>query len=160
MQYIALSHHPAKAYVGCTRHDAKEEPLPQDIVAVPAGVQTEDFFMFTALRKMEPLWYLRAILKIDGGSGFELKDWTIRLGELKQGGPQGPRGKGWVVEITRKSTEVGSEEITFEHEIRDFWGDIGKGVDGMKPFVTRQPIGGQNGAFAIIELWMEVLRMR
>lgn len=160
MQYVALSYHPGKVFVGCTQRDAKEEPLPQHIIAAPASVQTDDFFMFTALRKMEPLWNLRAMVKVDGGLAFELKDWRVRLGELKQSGAQGPRSRGWVVEIACKETEEEANEEKFQDEVRDFWADVGKDVDGMKIFTTQQQdIGGDN-KFASIKLWMEVLRMR
>lgn len=161
MQYVALAHHPGKVYIGCTRHDAKDEPLPQDIIVVPAGFQTDDFFMVTAMRKMEPLWNLRAMMKIEGGLSYELDDWKIRLGELKQsGGAQGPRSRGWIVELSCKDNGGRLEGAGLEADVQDLWRDIGNGIDGMKLFVSRQGIGAETDNFAAVKLWMEVLRMR
>ncbi|KAL9622869.1 MAG: hypothetical protein Q9160_002795 [Pyrenula sp. 1 TL-2023] len=161
MQYVSLAHHPGKVYIGCTHHDVKEEPLPQDIIVVPAGLQTDDFFMVTAIRKMESLWNLRVMMKIEGGQSYELEDWKVRFGELKQsGGAQGSRSRGWIVELSCKDNESRLTGADLEADVKELWEDIGKGIDGMKLFVTRQGTSSETDKFAAVKLWMEVLRMR
>jgi hypothetical protein len=81
------------------------------IISVPTGPPAEDLLWITS-RKMEPLWALRASLRVENGAAFSLLDgeWRLRLGDAKVTGGQGHgRIRGMVVEV--EFGDVAKDEV-------------------------------------------------
>ena len=133
-----------------------------DIISIPAG-SVEDFF-YTVQNKMQPLWVARMIVRVENGAGFEIGEWKIRVGEVKQTGGAGQaRVRGCVIEATMAvpeddetfdGDEIGNERR--EELLKEIWDHLGL-VDG-KAFVKVPGIGIQKDGFGLMRQYMELLR--
>ena len=94
---------------------------------------------------------------MQNGQGFEVGDFRVRVGEVRQGMGGAIQGRGVVVELEYLGGgEEGEEDWdTAESAIRAFW--AGLGVPGAREFIRIQ---GVEEGWGVIRQWCEVLRMR
>lgn len=131
-------------------------------MAIPA--HQNDAFLQLLLGKLGALWAPRAAVQVPVGIGYDLGDFTVRLGELKAVGAQAV-SRGFVVCIAAVG-EIGQGDeeppavmdeaavADAQELVREVWS--GLGVEGAREAITRDP-GDADGE---VKLWCEVLRLR
>lgn len=174
LQFLNLSHRPGRSYVAISTPQAQTRagtPAssagdgagtggegPATIIAIPAGLQSEEMVQLVA-GKLSPLWSHRQTLHVGNGVAFEVEDFRVRVGEVRQG--QTALVKGTVVEVEwLAAADADSEEDTdwdtAQMGIRAFWDTLG--VEGARE-VVRVPGSGNKG-FDLVGQYCQLLRSR
>ena len=158
-------YHPGNWYVGASpRPDGKVQQNggasdALAIISIPTN-QTEEF-NHTITAKMQPLWAMRVVVRVDGGFGIEFGDWRIRIGEVRQtaGGGGQTRVRGCVVEITLISGDDEEDDISAEDR-ETLFGGLWEQLDleGGRPFVNVPGVGGEDKGLDLIRQYMDLLR--
>ncbi len=102
--------------------------------------------------KFGPLWTQRQTLVLGNGQAFEIGDFRIRFGEIRQGTTS--LGRGIVVEVEW----TGEEEEDWENAegvIRPFWDQIR--VAGARECFQ---VAGMDQGDGSVRQWCEILRLR
>lgn len=169
LQVVSLSTHPRNNYVAITTtwvplqtragtpatssSGGEGGGEPASIIAIPAGPQSEDFVQLVIAR-LGPLWTLRQVLQVSQGYAFELDEFRVRLGEVKQGQGTSQQTKGVIVEVEWLSGEEYGWAAA-EEAIRSFWATFG--IKGARNHIT---VPGLGDAFGNIRQWCEALKLR
>ncbi|KAI9879788.1 MAG: hypothetical protein M1830_007230 [Pleopsidium flavum] len=172
LQFLNLSHHPSQSYVAIAAPQAQTRAgTPASsvgdgasgegaatIVAIPSGVQSEEMVQLV-VGKLGPLWSHRQTLHVSNGTAYEMEDFHVRLGELRQG--QSAQIKGVVAEVEwLGGGDSGSEEEadwdTTELVIRAFWDALG--LEGAREFIRVPELG--KGRFDLVSQYCQLLRVR
>ena len=136
---------------------------PATLIAIPSGAPSEEFVQLI-LSKFGPLWQQRQLLHVSNGHAFEVGDFRVRVGEVKQGGGGGNVGvsMGAICEIEWVGGDVeGGEGGTTEEleagevVIRAFW--EGLGVKDARSVFT---VPGLTLGEGSVRQWCEILRLR
>lgn len=184
LQILSLSHHTPRAYVAITAINSPlqtkantptssqqngEVAVTGDfatIISIPTGSATEEFTQLVAT-KFGPLWQPRQALHVMNGSAFEVGDFRVRIGELKQGYGAGGTltARGAVCEIEwlglesiNPSSTVGAQKEDWkgaEPVIRGFWETLE--VKGAREVFWVSGLGDGTGS---VRQWCEILRLR
>ncbi len=163
-----MSHHPGRSYVAITTTHTPAQTRagtptsstvstegsgePATIISIPSGPQSEEFVQLI-VSKFGPLWTQRQTLVLSNGQAFEIGDYRIRIGELRQGATS--LGRGVVVEVEWTG---GWEEEGWENgelAIKSFW-DQSHVADAKEFF---QVPGIERGC-GTVRQWCEMLRFR
>jgi len=129
---------------------------PATLASIPAGSASEEFVQLI-LTKLGPIWQQHQVLSISSGQAFEIDDFKVRVGEIKQGYSGGAQmGRGAVCEI-EWGGEDGEESDweTGECVIRAFW--EGLGVKGARDCFG---VAGLREGDGNVRQWIEILRIR
>ena len=169
LQVLSLSTHPRNNYVVLTSNSAPPQTRagtpatsasggeslgePANIIAIPAGPQSEDFVQLLIAR-LGPMWALRQTLQVNQGLTFEVDDFRIRLGEVKQGQGSSQQTKGVIVELEWLG-EMEIEAVAAEEAIKSFWSSLN--IKGARDYIR---IPGLGDNFGSIRQWCEALRLR
>ena len=171
MQVLDLSYHNDNWVVITEPANAQEQPVSAseapaagaspsqpsvEVMAFPTAEATSDWISMVT-NKMKPLYSPRHPLSVRNGQAFEVGEFSIRVGELRQGVPGGNalvRGIvveiGWAVEDDEREAEEG-EGVEM---VKAFWDELG--IASARQFVAR--VGGEEEEE--IQLWCEALRLR
>ena len=164
LQFLALPHHrQGSMYIGAS---SREEPKqvsntkPSEsrgngmtIISVPR-TQVEDFFQ-TVQKKMEPLWSYRMAIRVDNGLGYEIGDWKIRIGEVRQMSAGQPRPRGVVVEVALGS-DTEEDENSKDEMFKGVWEQLG--LQGGKVFIDVPGTESTPGDLDLVKQYMELLK--
>lgn len=172
LQFLNLSHRPGRSYVAISAPHAQTRAgtpsssvgdgtgseLAATIIAIPAGVQSEEMVQLVA-GKLSPLWSHRQTLHVGNGLAFGMEDFRVRVGDLRQG--QSALVKGTVVEIEWLAAADGESQEESDWEtsqlvIRAFWDTLG--IDGARE-VIRVPGSGNKG-LDLVGQYCQLLRFR
>lgn len=175
LQILALSHHAPRTFVAITStYNASQTRAgtpassnisaeaasgePATIVSLAAGPSSEDFIQLI-VSKFGPLWQQRQILNVGHGHAFEVGDFRVRVGELRQAGSGGGQmGRGAVCEVAwvGEETEQGKEGWEAgEGVVKGFW--EGLALRGAREVYWVPGLGDGEGT---IRQWCEILRPR
>ncbi|KAF2836733.1 hypothetical protein M501DRAFT_1033393 [Patellaria atrata CBS 101060] len=175
---LNLGHYPGKTFIAITSPVSKSGTDIQDgatVISVPFA-QTEQYLRLM-FGKFGALWVQRAQLGVQNGWAYDVGDWTVRVGELKQAGQPGTL-RGTVVFIQHAgSSQTGNEEngqdekivdqmskeeleeymSEMQATIREMWSGFGE--EGAREFFSvPDPAGGKNETFEEVKVWCEMLR--
>jgi len=169
LQVLSLSTHPHNNYVALTTASVPSQTRagtpatsssgcesgsePASIIAIPAGPQSEDFIQLVIAR-LGPLWTLRQVLQVNQGYAFELDEFRVRLGELKQAQGSSQQTKGVIVEVEWLSKGENGWS-TAEEAIKSFWATFG--IKGARDHIS---VPGLGDGLENIRQWCEALRLR
>ena len=171
LQFLSLSHRPGRSYIAISAPQAQTRAgtpassvgdsangeAPATIIAIPSGLQSEEMVQLV-VGKLSPLWSHRQTLHVGNGMAFEMEDFRIRIGEVRQG--QGALVKGTVVEMEWLASPGGDLEErdwdTAQLVIRAFWETLG--IDGARE-VIRVSGSGDKG-FDLVSQYCQLLRFR
>jgi hypothetical protein len=124
---------------------------------------TEDGFDVTE-KFMGPMWAHRQTLQVYQGVAYEIDEFRVRVGDLRQLAPR-QQVKGTVVEIQWVRSEDGDEEAEDEMMgevlIKGFWKKFGMELGEkqvVKEFVRMPRV--QNEEIGLVKQWVELLRLR
>lgn len=128
------------------------------MIAIPSGLQSEEMLQLV-VGKLSPLWSHRQTLLVGNGLAFEMEDFRVKVGEMRQG--QTGLVKGTVVEVewlaaADEDSEEESDGDTAQLVIRAFWDTLG--IDGARE-VMRVPGSGNKG-FDLVSQYCQLLRSR
>ncbi|KAL8831810.1 MAG: hypothetical protein Q9170_005138 [Blastenia crenularia] len=149
LQIVSLPDYPNDSLVAITSisHmtsviDTSPDPV-ANIISIPAGPSTDEFTQLL-ITKLGPLWQQRQPLAIFDGSAFEIGDFRVRAGELRQGTGGAQQIKGVVAEITYMSQGGGKKARGGGDDmIRAFWTELD--MKGAKEFADGGLGGTENG---------------
>lgn len=132
--------------------------MPATIIAIPSGLQSEEMVQLV-VGKLSPLWSHRQTLHVGNGVAFEMEDFRVRVGEVRQG--QTALVKGTIVEVEWLAAADGDSEEqtdwdTAQLVIRAFWDTLG--IEGARE-VIRVPGSGNKG-FDLVSQYCQLLRSR
>ncbi|KAL8853170.1 MAG: hypothetical protein Q9221_002052 [Calogaya cf. arnoldii] len=157
LQILSLPDHPNDSLIVITpTTDATADPAPS-VISLPAGQSTDDFIQLLVTR-LGPLWQQRQLLAVVDGLAYDIGEFRVRAGELRQsvGGAQLTRGV--IVELTHLgeggAAHDGSEK---EENITAFWDELG--VKGAREFKGSRGEKGEDG-FGDVRLWSLVLLLK
>ncbi|KAL8730153.1 MAG: hypothetical protein Q9166_004236 [cf. Caloplaca sp. 2 TL-2023] len=163
LQILSLPDHPHDSHIAITPINASPnaegtttEPV-ATVVSIPSGPSTDDFTQLLVSR-LGPLWQQRQLLAVVDGLAFEVGDFRVRAGELKQGVGGAQLVRGVVVEVAymgqggERQDRAQTEEV-----ITTFWNELGvKGARGFK--------GGKKGeeedGLENVRQWSSVLMLK
>ena len=165
LQLLTVSHLPGRSFVNVS--PAQAQPTSQtgtvpagNMVAIPAGPQTDEFSHFLTA-KLAPLWTSRQTLLVQNGFGFEMEDYRVRIGEVKQAqAAQAPRGVVVEVEWLGDGDDGASGGETGEMAVQAFWDALE--LQGGRKYI-KVPGAGGNGKAKSSDLarqYCELLRLR
>lgn len=179
LQTLTLSHHAPRTYIAITSTHAPPQTRagtpadaawststggsdPATLISLPTSPSSEEFITLL-LTKYGPLWQQRQILGIVNGQGFEIDDFRVRIGEVRQaGGGVGGGGPGQMMGIGKGAVceveWVGGEEGDLEgagEVIAGFW--EGLGVKGGRKVYEVPGVREGDGS---VRQWFEGLRVR
>ncbi|KAF6225228.1 hypothetical protein HO133_010425 [Letharia lupina] len=175
LQILSLSHHAPRTFVAITTtHSASQIKAatpassnisaeaasgePATIISIAAGPSSEEFIQLI-ISKFGPLWQQRQILSAGYGHAFEIGDFRVRVGELRQGGSGGGQmGRGAVCEVTWIREEAEQEQEGWEvgeAVVKGFW--EGLALRGAREVYWVPGLGDGEGT---IRQWCELLRPR
>ncbi len=168
LQVLALSHRPGRSYVAISTTHASSKTRagtpasstvsadssgePATIISIPSGPQTEEFVQLM-VSKFGPLWTQRQTLVLGNGQAFEIGDYRVRLGEIRQGATSLGRGVVGEVEWVGEGDEEDWENA--EGIIRPFWDQLC--VVGARECFQ---VPGMNQGNGTVRQWCEILRLR
>lgn len=130
------------------------------IASIASGQATDEFVQFM-VTKLTPLWMVLKMVSVGNGLTYEVGDFRIRVGELRQGLGSLQALRGIVVEINWAGgggTESGDSdhmEKEVEWVIKGFWEPLG--VTGAKEVFQVAGFAEGNGT---VRQWLEMLRLR
>lgn len=175
LQILSLSHQAPRTYVTITSTHAASQTRagtpassnisaeaasgePATIVSVPAGPSSEEFIQLI-ISKFGPLWQQRQILNSINGHAFEIGNFRVRVGELRQGGSGGGQmGRGAVCEVAwvgEDAEQGGQGWEAGEAVVKGFW--EGLGLRGAREVYWVPGLAAGEGT---IRQWCELLRPR
>jgi hypothetical protein len=172
LHFLALSHRQGRSYVAISAPqaqtragtpassvgDAAGSEGAATVIAIPSGLQSEEMLQLV-VGKLSPLWSHRQTLLVGNGLAFEMDDFRVKVGEMRQG--QTGLVKGTVVEVewlaaADEDSEEESDGDTAQLVIRAFWNTLG--IDGARE-VMRVPGSGNKG-FDLVSQYCQLLRSR
>ncbi|MCJ1321933.1 hypothetical protein MMC15_007278 [Xylographa vitiligo] len=167
LQMLYISTHPRYSYVVTTTTSVPSQTRagtpatsssggestgePSKVFSIPSGPQSEDFINLIVAR-MGPLWMPRQVLQVSNGQIFEIGDFRIRIGEVRQGGTQQVRGT--ICEIEWTSGDK-NDWATGEDVIKSFWTALD--MKGPREYIR---VPGIDEEFGNIRQWCDALRLR
>ncbi|KAK3177114.1 hypothetical protein OEA41_008442 [Lepraria neglecta] len=172
LQILTLSHHAPRTHVTITTTHAPSQTRagtpassnisaeatsgePATVISIPQGASSEEFIQLM-MSKFGPLWQLRQILNVVNGQAFEVGDFRVRVGEVRQGGGGGGQiGKGAVCEVEWVGVEGEEEWEAAGPVITGFW--EGLGIRGARRVFGVPGLAKGEGS---VRQWCEVLRVR
>ena len=184
LQILSLSHHAPRTYVAIgTVHASSQTRVgtpassqqgseamtsgePATVISIPAGSATDEFTQLM-VSKFGPLWQPRQILLVTNGITYGVANFTIRVGELKQGYGGGSQimTRGAVCEIEwsavdtmHDTDEKRNEEAVWQSAgpiIRGFWDALE--VKGAREVQMVPGVADGDGS---VRQWCEILRLR
>ena len=107
------------------------------------------------MSKLTPLWSPRQTSQVQNGQGFELGDFHVRIGELRQGKGSVQQGRGVVVEVEWVEAGEEGDWATTTRVIRDFWEALL--VKNARECIQ---VAGLEDGFSDVRQWCEALRLR
>ena len=125
---------------------------PANIISIPSGAQSENFIQLV-LSRFGPLWTQRQSLSVSNGQAFEVEDFRIRLGEVRQGQGGAQQNRGVIVEVEWAGGDDDWDAI--EDEIRAFW--TGLDFKGAREYIR---VPGIEKNLGNIRQWCEAIRLR
>ena len=167
LQVLSMSHRP-QAFVSITTTTPQPQTRagtpattssagesagePAKVISIPSGPSGEEFVQLT-MSKLGPLWTPRQILTVINGQHYEVGEFRVRMGEVRQ-------GQGGVQQIRGVAVEVewngGAEDLDVaEDEIKSFW--AGLEFKGTREFFR---VPGAETDLANVRQWCEALRLR
>ena len=116
--------------------------------------------MQLVISKFGPLWQQRQVTNVGNGLAFEIGDFKVRVGEVRQGSAGGAAqmGRGAVCEVQWDGAGDGEGEDAWEAAegvIRGFWD--GLGLTGARECFWVPGLGLGEGT---VRQWCELLRIR
>lgn len=136
------------------------------IASIASGQATDEFVQFLAT-KLAPLWTMLKMARVANGLSYEVGDFRIRVGELRQGMGSSQVLRGIIVEINWAGDGGGGvggrgeggvsdrTEDEVEGVIKGFWEELG--VKGAKEVFQVAGFAEGNGT---VRQWFEMLRLR
>ena len=169
LQVLSISTQPQNCYVAITTAPAASQTRAgtpatsssggesnnetTNIISIPSGSQTEEFVQLIMTR-LGPLWTPRQVLQVSQGLAFEVGDFRVRLGELRQGQSGTQQTKGVVVEIEWMSVD-GIDCSTTQDNIKSFWTSLD--IKDAKEYIG---VPDFKDNFSNIRQWCKALRLR
>ncbi|MCJ1388824.1 hypothetical protein MMC18_001674 [Xylographa bjoerkii] len=126
---------------------------PAKVFSIPSGSQSEDFIHLIVAR-MGPLWMPRQVLQVNNGQVFEIGDFRVRIGEVRQGQGGIQQVRGTICEIEWTSGEE-SDWVTGEDVVKSFWSALN--IRGAREYIR---VSGMDEGFGNIRQWCDALRLR
>ncbi|KAI9723295.1 MAG: hypothetical protein M1812_001178 [Candelaria pacifica] len=184
LQILSLSHYEGKSFISISAVQSQtgaqstaSTPMPDGgndqsqagtLVAVPQ-TQTAEFVQLMTT-KMGPLWTQRQTLQVSNGSSYELQDFKVRLGEVKQG--QNAIHKGVIAElewVAGSGNDIWEAENAAETNdweagelvIRALW--EGLDISGSREMIRAPGVGQEDEKGKGMDLarqYCEILRLR
>ncbi|KAI4106942.1 MAG: hypothetical protein L6R37_001941 [Teloschistes peruensis] len=161
LQVISLPGHPQDSYAVITPSEqpATTEGLPATaaatVISIPIGPSTDELNQLL-LTRLGPLWQPRQSYSVVDGLGYQVGDFRIRVGEVRQGIGGSQLVRGVAIEIaliTPHDDGVESREET-EQMIMSFWEELG--LTGAKAFFLDR----DRGDFQDARLWCRMLTLK
>lgn len=167
LQTLTLSHRPGRSFFAISEPptaDGKangQNDLPVSIRTISSTVSAFE----VAERGMGPLWMHRQTLQVMQGAAYEIDEFRIRVGDLRQITPR-QQMRGTVVEIEWIGNGEGNDDKEEDLEggevlIQAFWENLGMEFGEkqiVREFVT--PPGLRRDQLASVRLFVELLRLR
>ncbi|KAL8677588.1 MAG: hypothetical protein Q9186_005997 [Xanthomendoza sp. 1 TL-2023] len=164
LQVLSLADYPYDSHIAITPITAAAatngttaaDPVPT-VISIPAGPSTDDFTQLLVSR-LGPLWQQRQVLAVIDGLAFEIGDFRVRAGELRQGVGGAQLVRGVVVEVAYTGQGGGGQDRSQTEEIITvFWDELG--VNGAKGFRGGKK-GEEEDGFESVRLWCRVLMLK
>ncbi|KAL8809417.1 MAG: hypothetical protein Q9223_002946 [Gallowayella weberi] len=164
LQILSLADHSNDSHIGITpvvaapaiNGTTTADPVPT-VISIPAGPSTDEFSQLLVSR-LGPLWQQRQVLAVIDGLAFEIGDFRVRAGELRQGIGGAQLVRGVVVEVSYTGQGGGEQDRSQTEEmITIFWDELG--VKGAKGFRGGKKAEEEDG-FENVRLWCRVLMLK
>ncbi|KAI9736985.1 MAG: hypothetical protein M1834_000574 [Cirrosporium novae-zelandiae] len=171
LQVLQMSQFPDRSYIAVTPNTSQAPQIPNPsndnasaegmtICAMPSGSSAEEM-MQLIVTKMGALWTRKQGLQVAQGYIFEVEDYKIRLGDIKQ--PQNGHVRGCVIDIEwapaqadkGENNDIELDVASGQAAIRSFW--QGLDVPGAKEFINVPGLG--KGDFDLVRQYLEMLRL-
>ena len=155
LQLVSLSHRPGNTYLAITDTYAvaaggvESSSDPVTVVTIPASSAPD--FTQLMISRFGPLWVQRQVVYVQNGQAFELGEFVIRFGDVRQGQGGAQQIKGTVVEIESTSGEDDAGEA-----IREFWTQLN--VPGAKEFISVPGLAAVPEP--VVQQWCDAMRLR
>ncbi|KAL8837542.1 MAG: hypothetical protein Q9176_005598 [Flavoplaca citrina] len=160
LQILSLPDHPNDSFVVITQASgpASSTTVPAaDIISLPAGQSTDDFTQLLVSR-LGLLWQQRQSSAVIDGLAYEVGDFRVKVGELRQGVGGAQLVRGVVVEVTHRVKDGGEEDRGETQDmITAFWDELG--VNGAREYKDDGEKTVEDG-FEIVRLWSELLMLK
>ncbi|KAL8949598.1 MAG: hypothetical protein Q9222_004313 [Ikaeria aurantiellina] len=164
LQVLTLPDYPNDSLVAITpvgKTSTAERSIETDpvttVVSIPSGSSTDGFVQLL-LTKLGPLWQQRQLTAVVDGLAYNVGDFRIRAGELKQGVGGAQLIRGVVVEVTYTDRGIEEQNSTdMEESIMAFWEELG--AKGAKT-LSRKELADQEDEFGNVRLWCKILMLR
>ena len=150
IQILDLSHH-ERNYISTT-DTANDSPA---VVVELASAEATDTYVEFMTTKLGPIWAPKQNLSVRDGQAFVLGDFTIRAGEVRQGGGANAMLRGIIVEISWSGDVENEGTEGGEEMIKELWGSLG--VKNARECVE---VHGAADRFRVVRQWCEILRLR
>ena len=131
---------------------AESSGEPATIISIPAGPSNDEFVQLM-VSKFGPLWTQRQMLVVINAQAFEIGDFRVRLGEVRQGPTTPSRAVAIEVEWVGGGEEEDWENA--EAMIKPFWEQLE--VVGAKECIQ---VPGIDRRYGSVRQWCEILRLR
>ena len=106
------------------------------------------------LARLGPLWQPKQVLQVTQGQAFEVGDFRLLVGEVRQGQGSSQQVKGVVMSIEWLSGDEGDWEIGGQI-LKSFWAALE--IKGARDYIN---VTGVREGFASVKQWCEALRLR
>ncbi|MCJ1481706.1 hypothetical protein MMC06_001865 [Schaereria dolodes] len=169
LQILSLSHHPGQTHLAISTtyplsqthagtpatsssgsHGSTE---PATIVSIPSGGHSEEMLQLMVSR-LGPLWMQRHVLQVSNGQAFEIGNFRVRIGEVKQGQGGAQQVRGVIIGIEWTAREEYDWGVT-EGVVKAFWDVLD--IKGAREYIR---VAGVEENFGSIRQWCEGLRLR
>ncbi|CAL8581109.1 hypothetical protein XPA_006812 [Xanthoria parietina] len=157
LQILSLpDDHPNECFIIVTPSSGATTDPAANVISLPAGQSTDEFTQLLVSR-LGPLWQQRQLLAVVDGLAYEIGDFKIKAGELKQGVGGAQLVRGVVVEVAYLG-EIGSghDGEPTEELIMAFWDELN--VKGAKEF--RGDKRKEEDGFDNVRLWSMALLLK
>ncbi|KAL8706116.1 MAG: hypothetical protein Q9201_000818 [Fulgogasparrea decipioides] len=149
LQIVSLPDHPQNSFVAITPNESastgegsKTEPV-ATVISISSGPSTDEFNQLLG-SKFGPLWQSRQILAVIDGSTYQIGDFRVRAGELRQGIGGAQLVRGVIAEVAYLGQDgQGEAKGSAERMITAFWQELG--VQGVREFLSTGPGGRDDG---------------
>ncbi|KAL8726288.1 MAG: hypothetical protein Q9181_006112 [Wetmoreana brouardii] len=163
LQIVSLPDHPQNSFVAITptegastAEDTSTKSI-ATVISIPSGPSTDEFNQLLG-SKFGPLWQSRQILAVTDGSTYQIGDFRVRAGELRQGIGGAQLVRGVIAEVAYMGQDgEGDAKGSAEGIITAFWQELG--VQGAREFMSTGP-GGRDDGFEDVRLWCRVLMLK
>ncbi|KAL8998670.1 MAG: hypothetical protein Q9169_002331 [Polycauliona sp. 2 TL-2023] len=160
LQILSLPDRPNDSLVVITQSSVPSDTATveaADVISLPAGQSTDDFTQLLMTR-LSPLWQQRQLLAVVEGLAYQIGEFRIKAGELRQGVGGAQLVRGVVVEVVHSGEDEGAQDRSqTEDMITAFWDELG--VSEAKEFRA----GGENkveDGFEDVRLWSALLMLK